>query len=55
MEGVHLQGVFKLRTPDDAIFMRNYLKDAGAKRAVVVGGGFIGLETAENLKAQGWR
>ena len=53
MEGIHLQGVFKLRTPDDAIFMRNYLKDTEAKRAVVVGGGFIGLETAENLKEQG--
>ncbi len=53
MEGIHLQGVFKLRTPDDAIFMRNYLKDAEAKKAVVVGGGFIGLETAENLKEQG--
>ena len=32
MEGIHLQGVFKLRTPDDAIFMRNYLKDAEAKK-----------------------
>ena len=53
MEGIHLQGVFKLRTPDDAIFMRNYLKETEAKKAVVVGGGFIGLETAENLKEQG--
>ncbi len=53
MEGIHLQGVFKLRTPDDAIFMRNYLQETEAKKAVVIGGGFIGLETAENLKEQG--
>ena len=33
MEGIHLAGRIKLRTPDDAIFMRNYLKDAEAKKA----------------------
>ena len=53
MEGIHLQGVFKLRTPDDAIFMRNYLKDAEAKKAVVVGGGFIGLETGGKSEGAG--
>ena len=53
MNGVSLKGVFKLRVPDDAIDMRNYLQESKAEKAVVVGGGFIGLETAENLKAQG--
>ncbi|MDD4816606.1 MAG: FAD-dependent oxidoreductase [Victivallaceae bacterium] len=45
-------GVFRLWTiPDmDGI---NAAIEAGAKRAVVVGGGFIGLETAENLKRRG--
>ena len=33
--------------------MRAYLQETKAEKAVVVGGGFIGLETAENLKAQG--
>ena len=53
MDGASLKGVFKLRVPDDAIDMRAYLQETKAEKAVVVGGGFIGLETAENLKAQG--
>ena len=53
IEGVRQEGVFKLRTPDDAAQMRDYVKQNQVKRAVVVGGGFIGLETAENLHAQG--
>ncbi|HIY22184.1 MAG TPA: FAD-dependent oxidoreductase [Candidatus Flavonifractor merdigallinarum] len=53
LPGMDLTGVFKLRTPDDAIALRDYLTTRQAKRAVVVGGGFIGLEAAENLKAQG--
>nr|WP_317282452.1 FAD-dependent oxidoreductase [uncultured Sellimonas sp.] len=51
--GVTLPGVFTMRTPDDAIALRNYIKENQAKRAVVVGGGFIGLEIAENLQHQG--
>jgi NAD(P)H-nitrite reductase large subunit/rhodanese-related sulfurtransferase len=53
MEGISLPGVFKMRTPDDAITMREYMGNHNAKKAVVVGGGFIGLEIAENLKEQG--
>lgn len=53
LPGVTLPGVFTMRTPDDAIEAREYLKENEAKRAVVVGGGFIGLEVAENLLAQG--
>src|SRR5699024_4766021 len=44
-----------MRTPGDAFALRESI-DAGAiKRAVVVGGGFIGLEVAENLVTQGIR
>lgn len=53
IEGIHLPGVFKVRTPDDAIAMRKYVQERNVRRAVVVGAGFIGLEMAENLKAQG--
>ena len=53
LPGADLEGVFTVRTPDDAIGLRAYVKERGARRAVVVGGGFIGLEMAENLKAQG--
>ena len=51
--GVKLSGVFTVRTPEDAISIRDYISGQNVKRAVVVGGGFIGLEVAENLMAQG--
>lgn len=51
--GKELPGVFTMRTPDDAIALRAYVKENGCRSAVVVGGGFIGLEIAENLMAQG--
>lgn len=53
VDGLALDGVFTMRTPDDAIAVRSYIQAAPVKKAVVVGGGFIGLEVAENLKAQG--
>ena len=51
--GKDLSGVFTMRTPDDAIALRSWAEANGCRRAVVVGGGFIGLETAENLQARG--
>ena len=51
--GKSLPGVFCLRTPDDAVGLLSYVKANGCRRAAVVGAGFIGLETAENLMAQG--
>ena len=42
-----------MRKPEDAIQARSYLRNRAVQRAVVVGGGFIGLEIAENLLAQG--
>lgn len=51
--GTDKQGVFKMRTPDDAIRIRSYAEEHQVKKAVVIGAGFIGLEAAENLKAKG--
>lgn len=51
-DGIDLEGVFTLRTPDDAVAIRESLEAGNIKRAVVVGGGFIGLEVAENLAKQ---
>ncbi|MDD6643227.1 MAG: FAD-dependent oxidoreductase [Firmicutes bacterium] len=51
--GTELRGVFTMRTPDDAISLRSYIDEAHCRSAVVVGGGFIGLEIAENLMAKG--
>lgn len=51
--GTALPGVFRMRTPDDAIAVRDWVDQNASRRAVVVGGGFIGLEVAENLLAKG--
>lgn len=53
MPGVGLKGVFAIRTPDDAEEIREYINTQNCKSAVVCGAGFVGLEVAENLKAQG--
>lgn len=51
--GTDLAGVFTMRTPDDATGLRSYVEQNHCRSAVVVGGGFIGLEIAENLMAKG--
>ena len=55
IEGLDLENVFFMRTPDDAIALRKAVEAGGIKRAVVAGGGFIGLEVAENLAHKGIR
>jgi NADPH-dependent 2,4-dienoyl-CoA reductase/sulfur reductase-like enzyme/rhodanese-related sulfurtransferase len=47
--GVELPGVFAVRSIPDSRRIRSWIADRGAKTAVVVGGGFIGLEMVENL------
>ena len=51
--GKDLQNVFVMRTPDDAVALRELATRNDKNTFVVVGAGFIGLEIAENLKAQG--
>ena len=53
IEGIDLEGVYYMRTPNDAIAVREVVETDNIKRAVVVGGGFIGLEVAENLHEMG--
>lgn len=55
IEGVDLENVFFVRTPEDAIRIREVVDAGNIKKAVVVGAGYIGLEIAENLKLQGIR
>ncbi len=52
IEGVDLKNVFFLRTPEDAVALRQAAESGEVRRAVVVGGGYIGLEAAENLAAR---
>jgi len=53
LPGIELPGIFPVRTVPDAREMREWIEEKGAKSAVVVGGGFIGLEMAENLVHRG--
>jgi len=53
LQGVDLPGVFTLRSIPDMDHIKQYLQQKQPKRAVVVGGGFIGLEIAENLHHRG--
>ena len=49
LPGIDLEGIFTLRTVEDTLRIREFLEHHQPKSAVVVGGGFIGLEMAENL------
>ena len=40
IEGVDLPGVYTMRTPDDAIMLRNAVDEGKLKRAAVIGGGY---------------
>lgn len=51
--GMDLPGVFTMRTPGDAVALRAYVDENKCRSAVIAGGGFIGLEIAENLLAKG--
>ncbi len=53
MPGRGLEGVHTLRTLGDAAALRA-IADAGAGNAVIVGGGYIGLEVAEAFHIKGW-
>lgn len=49
MPGVDLPGIFSLRTIPDSRQIKELIARRNAKHAVVVGGGYIGMETTENL------
>lgn len=53
LKGIDGKGIFTLRNVDDTDRIKNYVIRNNIKRAVVVGGGFIGLEMAENLHHTG--
>ncbi len=49
LPGVDLPGVFAVRSIPDSRRIRTWITERNARTAVVVGGGFIGLEMVENL------
>lgn len=55
LPGIDNPGIFTLRNVDDTDRIKDYVKSNNIRRAVIVGGGFIGLEMAENLAHAGAR
>jgi NADPH-dependent 2,4-dienoyl-CoA reductase/sulfur reductase-like enzyme/rhodanese-related sulfurtransferase len=53
LPGIDLPGIFVLRSIPDSREIRAWIEAKDAKSAVIVGGGFIGLEMAENLVRRG--
>ncbi|MBY9016881.1 MAG: FAD-dependent oxidoreductase [Candidatus Lokiarchaeota archaeon] len=52
-EGVSDVPVFSLRTIPDSVKIKQFTENNDVKHATIIGGGFIGLEMAENLKQKG--
>lgn len=53
VEGVHLRGVFTASRLGDAEAIASWLSSREARRAVLIGGGYVGLEVAEAMVARG--
>ncbi len=53
ISGIDSDFVFTLRNIPDTIKIKQYIEKAKPESAVVVGGGYIGVEMAENLKEAG--
>ncbi|KAG2445346.1 hypothetical protein HYH02_008811 [Chlamydomonas schloesseri] len=53
LPGIDLPGIFSVKTIPDANAIKNWIAEKDAKTAVVIGGGFIGLEMIENLVHRG--
>lgn len=53
IKGIDLPNCFTLRTVPDTFRIKEYIQNNNPKSAVVVGGGYIGIEMAENLKEAG--
>ena len=53
LPGVGLDRLFTLRTVEDTLRIRRFVEEHKPRSAVLAGGGFIGLELAENLRELG--
>ena len=53
IDGIDLHGVFVLRWMDEAFSMQQYMNERRPRSAIVVGGGYIGMEMADALTYRG--
>ncbi|TFG23460.1 MAG: pyridine nucleotide-disulfide oxidoreductase [Promethearchaeota archaeon] len=54
-KGIEEVPTFTLRTIPDSVAIKKYVEENKVKHATIIGGGYIGLEMAENLKERGIR
>ena len=55
LEGIDAAGIFGVQTLNDGVLVRQVLDDEQPKHAVVIGGGYIGLEMAEAFVIRGMK
>lgn len=53
LTGIDSEKIFTLRTVEDTFKIKEFINNNSPKSAVIVGGGFIGIELAENLRELG--
>lgn len=53
LPGVDLKNVFVIRTAEDGVILKDFIKDTAPRVAVIIGAGLIGLEMAEAFRARG--
>ena len=53
LPGIDLQHIFTIRTIGDGMAIKRYTSEERPKRAVIVGGGYIGMEMSEALRKRG--
>lgn len=53
LPGTNIDKLFTLRTVEDTLRIKDYIQKNQPKSAILAGGGFIGLELAENLRELG--
>ena len=53
LPGIASEGIFTLRNVADTDYIKSYIAGKKMGKAVIIGGGFIGLEMAENLHDTG--
>jgi NADPH-dependent 2,4-dienoyl-CoA reductase/sulfur reductase-like enzyme len=53
IDGIDAKGIFGINTLQSGLDLMAYLEERQPKKALVIGGGYIGLEMAENLLLRG--
>jgi NADPH-dependent 2,4-dienoyl-CoA reductase/sulfur reductase-like enzyme len=55
LKGIEKKGIFKLRTINDSLEIKEYLNERQPQRIAIIGGGYIGLEMVESFVNKGCR